>query len=108
MEHRDHDRSPLQRLKRGAGKIEQHAKVKLDDLRITAEIRSALLDLIPVTGLEVTVDTDHGVAHLRGEVVSDWQKAEAERIARQVCPPGVRQIINEIRVNPNLHPIIPL
>lgn len=89
-------------------RVGQEVKEVWDDARITAEIRSALYAHVPVTGLEVQVSVDEGVVTLQGEVVSDWQKQEAERIARALCPSGVRRIDNNIRVNPNLPPIPPV
>lgn len=91
-----------ERLGEGIEQVGREVKEIWDDARMIAEIRSALYARIPVTGLEVRVSADAGVVTLHGEVASDWQKQEAERIARAVCPSGVRRIVNEIRVNPNL------
>ncbi|HEX5414882.1 MAG TPA: BON domain-containing protein [Chloroflexota bacterium] len=107
MADRDRDRSFGESLEDTVEWIGQEVKEAWDDARITAEIRSALYGRVPVTGLEVQVSVDEGVVTLRGEVASDWQKQEAERIARALCPSGVRRIVNEIRVNPNLPPIPP-
>lgn len=82
----------------------RRAQAELDDARITAEIKAALLATIPVTGLQVDVDTEGGVVYLRGDVASGWQKREAERLARRACPRGMQRLINELRVNPDLPP----
>lgn len=78
---------------------------QIDNARISAEIKAAILGTVPDTGLRVDVDTDAGVVSLRGEVASDWQKQEAERVARVTCPHGVTRIINELTVNPDAPPL---
>lgn len=78
----------------------------LDAARITAQIQSALDLLKPGIGVRVNVDTDGGVVYLRGTVASEEQRATAERVARQVCPHGVERIVNELRVNPRIPPIL--
>jgi osmotically-inducible protein OsmY len=86
--------------------IREEFGAELDAVRITAQIQSALDLLRPATGLEVNVDTNHGVVYLRGTVASEEQRAAAERIARDTCPRGVVRIVNELRVNPTLPPIL--
>lgn len=71
----------------------------LDHARISAGIKAGILGAAPDIRLRVDVDTDAGAVSLRGEVASDWQKQEAERVAREVCPCGVTRIINELTVN---------
>lgn len=77
----------------------------LKDAEIAAAIQAALTVLKPSTGLRVDVDSENGIVYLRGEVASEEQKAEAERVARSVRVPGVREIRNELRVNPTLPPL---
>jgi|GEM_PF-6952804 len=84
--------------------IEKSVGDQLDNARITADIKSALLTLEPASALRVNVDTSRGIVYLRGEVVSADQKAEAERVVREACPRGVRRIVNELRINPDLPP----
>jgi osmotically-inducible protein OsmY len=85
-----------------------HKKIasRLDAVRITAQIQSALDLLEPGIGLQVNVDTDQGVVFLRGTVASEEQRTAAEGIARAVCPRGVERIVNELEVNPELPPIL--
>ena len=41
-------------------------------------------------------------------VDSEWQKNEAEKVAREVCFPGVTRIVNKLTVNPNRIPPFPV
>jgi Mg2+-importing ATPase len=75
-------------------------KLRHHEARVTVEIQSALDALQPATGHNIRVDVDHGVAYLRGEVASEDQKREAERIADHARPRGVTRIVNELRVKP--------
>ncbi len=74
----------------------------LDDFQLASQLQAALLALAPSTGLRVDVDADEGVVYLRGEVASQWQKEEAERIVRAALRPGVKGLRNELVVNPAL------
>lgn len=65
-------------------------------------MQGTLLSSAPSTGLRVDVDAEEGVVYLRGEVASEEQKAEAERIVRSRLPRGVRSVRNELVVNPDL------
>jgi osmotically-inducible protein OsmY len=97
---------PVRALGKAIETIREEIGAELDAVRITAQIQSAMDVLRPATGLEVNVDTDHGVVYLRGTVASEEQRAAAERIARDVCPRGVVRIVNELQVNPTLPPIL--
>ena len=77
----------------------------LEEVQVAAAIQSAMLALAPSTGLRVDVDAEVGVVCLRGEVASEEQKAEAERIVRQLRLPCVRRVRNELVVNPLLPPL---
>ncbi|HVC32713.1 MAG TPA: BON domain-containing protein [Chloroflexota bacterium] len=77
----------------------------LHDVLVQGQIQSALDVLEPATGPRVQVEVEGGVVYLRGVVVSDWEQAKAERIAREVSPPTVSQIVNELIVNPFLPPL---
>ena len=77
----------------------------LGDLRTESELQSVLLALAPSTGLRVDVDAEEGIVYLRGEVASEWQKEEAERIVRSAHLRGVKEIRNELVVNPAVPPL---
>ncbi len=74
----------------------------LEDLGLETRIQGALLAVAPATGLRVDVDADRGIVYLRGEVASEWQRAEAERIVRETIGGGAVEIRNELTVDPNL------
>jgi len=108
---RDHPRQPcdlpgpLERLRTTGEAVRHTVESALADLRIEGQIQAALDVLLPLTGLEVDVDSDHGVVYLRGEVESAWQKDQAERITRDLGLAEVRAIVNEVVVNPDLPPM---
>jgi osmotically-inducible protein OsmY len=54
-----------------------------------------------VDATAIAVAVDDGVATLRGEVTSDFEKREAERVALRVY--GVEAVANELVVVPDLH-----
>ena len=74
----------------------------LKDEEIAGAVQAALIALEPATGLRVDVDSENGILYLRGVVASEGQRAEAERVARSVQVPGVKEIRNELRVDPYL------
>jgi osmotically-inducible protein OsmY len=78
----------------------------LDDARLAAEIRSALLVLLPMAGLRVRVWANRGVVYLRGPVLTDDDKQAVEKVVEAVRPPGVTRIVNELTVDPNLPPVL--
>lgn len=80
---------------------------QLDNARITSQVKSALVETIPVAASMIDVDTDNGVVFLRGEVANEWLRYEAERIARGVWPRGMTKLVNELVVNPDLPPRFP-
>ena len=77
----------------------------LKDEEIAGAIQAILIAMEPATGLRVDVDSENGIVYLRGEVASEGQKEEAERVARGVHIHGIREIRNELRVNPFLPPL---
>ncbi len=81
---------------------ERTAGELLEDFQTESALQAALLSLAPSTGLRVDVDAEEGVVYLRGEVASRRQKDEAERIVRDRLPRGVKEIRNELVVNPSL------
>ena len=89
-----------------AGEMVRHSVASaLADLWIEGQIQAALDVLLPLTGLEVDVDADHGIVYLRGEVESAWQKEQAEHITRDLGLAAIRAIVNEVVVNPDLPPM---
>lgn len=74
----------------------------LRDLQTEVGLQGALLSIAPSTGLRVDVDAEEGMVYLRGEVASEEQKVEAERIVRSLLPRGVKGIRNELVVNPDI------
>ncbi len=77
----------------------------LEDVGTVAALQGALLAIAPATGLRVDVDAENGIVYLRGEVASEEQKAEAERVVRSMRIRGVREIRNELVVNPTAPPL---
>jgi len=77
----------------------------LSDIQLASELQAMLLSLAPSTGLRVDVDAEEGVVYLRGEVASEWQREEAERIVRSARLRGVKEIRNELAVNPAVPPL---
>lgn len=51
-----------------------------------------MIVLQPATGIRIHVVADDGVIRLRLEMVSTAQRAEAERLARWIAGPAVREI----------------
>ena len=74
----------------------------LEDFETASQLQARLLSLAPSTGLRVDVDAEEGVVYLRGEVASRRQKEEAERIVRGARLRGVKEVRNELVVNPLL------
>jgi hypothetical protein len=70
-----------------------------EDIRITAEIRRAVIDAEGMSALadNVQIVTREGVVSLVGSVETAEEKAELERIARSVA--GVGQVQNQLVVN---------
>jgi hyperosmotically inducible protein len=76
---------------------------KLRGAKTTAEIRAALELNRNLKPYPIDVDTTgEGVVALKGEVPREDFKAEAGRVAAAV--PGVREVHNEIRIDPALPP----
>jgi osmotically-inducible protein OsmY len=94
------------RIRNGLHRVESAVGGQLENARITAEVKSCLLASFPYIALRVDVDTCRGVVYLRGEVADEWQKRRIEERARDACAHGVESIVNELRVNPNLPPIL--
>ncbi|MEO6709462.1 MAG: BON domain-containing protein, partial [Planctomycetota bacterium] len=73
------------------------------DLRITAEIRKALVDKseLSVNAHNVKVITEHAVVTLRGPVDSTSERDSVESIAAGVA--GVTRVDNQLEVKPADH-----
>ncbi len=87
---------------REQGTRDEEIPSDLEDFRLASQLQATLLSLAPSTGLRVDVDADEGVVYLRGEVASWWQRERAEQIVRDTGLPGVREVRNELVVNPFL------
>src|SRR5438093_3324697 len=76
---------------------------RLCGAKTTGEVKAALELNRNLKPYPIDVDTTgDGVVALKGEVAREDFKAEAERVAAAV--PGVRQVRNEIRIDPALPP----
>ncbi len=70
-----------------------------DDSQLTNQIQSRLSEDSGLQGKPITVQTSGGVATLSGTVDTDAQRAAASRYAAAV--PGIKQVINDLRVGPS-------
>ena len=68
----------------------------VDDAKITAAVKSRLVEADPVNLVRIDVDTNGGVVLLNGVVPSEAIKQRASDIAWRV--PGARVVINDIQV----------
>jgi hyperosmotically inducible periplasmic protein len=76
---------------------------RIRDAKITAEVKAALEINRNLRAYPIDVDAgSDGVVALKGEVPREDFQAEAARLAAAV--PGVREVHNEIRINPSLPP----
>ncbi|HEU0200511.1 MAG TPA: BON domain-containing protein [Burkholderiaceae bacterium] len=69
---------------------------KVDDVTLTARIKTALLADDQVKGLQINVDTNGGRVTLQGEVENKAQMEQAEKLARNIN--GVVEVDNQLRV----------
>jgi hyperosmotically inducible protein len=87
-------------IQRGAEKAQ--AKIgpvvneAMDNVTITAKVKSQLAGDPAINALFVNVDTSNGQVTLSGKVALAGQKAEAEKVARQVD--GVKSVVNQLQV----------
>lgn len=70
----------------------------VDDMVITGTIKTKLAEDELINATDVDVDTTNGVVTLGGTVDTEEAKEEAEYVTLGV--EGVREVINEIEVNP--------
>jgi osmotically-inducible protein OsmY len=68
----------------------------MDDAAITTKVKAALLANTTLKSLGISVETTEGVVHLTGDVSSNAQKSEAERVAKSVK--GVKSVDNRLTV----------
>jgi len=71
-------------------------KSQVSDSWLTAKTKIALLGDERVKSTQISVETDHGVVHLRGKVDSDAAKKAAAEVAKGID--GVKDVKNELRV----------
>lgn len=74
---------------------------RVRDATTTASVKSKLLLNRSTSGLAINVTTKNGVVKLEGEAKSEASRALAEKLAANTD--GVRQVINEIKVEPEQH-----
>jgi len=75
----------------------QQAGVVVDDVAITAQVKTQLMADASVKGLAVNVDTQNGVVTLSGKVASGPERDKAVQVARAVS--GVRSVVDSMVVN---------
>lgn len=85
-----------QQMQNQAGNAAHNAKVGASDTAITAAVKSKLLANSSTSGMDIHVETNHGVVTLSGTVRSDAEKNLAERIARNTD--GVTDVTNNLKV----------
>jgi hyperosmotically inducible periplasmic protein len=71
----------------------------VDDVAITAKVKTGLAGDSETSAMKVGVTTDRGIVTLSGAVPTDREKAKAEQIARRT--EGVTQVVNNITIDPN-------
>ena len=76
--------------------IAEQAGALLDDVSVTAKVKSALIAEPGLSGLAIDVDTAQNVVTLNGSVSSDDLRAQAERVARGV--EGVKDVRNNLEL----------
>lgn len=75
---------------------EQSLKEYTDDALITSAVKASFLTDDIVSALAVSVETQEGVVHLTGEVESQAQISQAERVAKDVD--GVQTVKNDLTI----------
>jgi osmotically-inducible protein OsmY len=75
----------------------ESAGAYVDDATITAKLKAKLLANEKLKALDIHVTTNQGVVDLTGTVDSSVQKADAERLAKDID--GVKDIKNDIQVH---------
>jgi hyperosmotically inducible periplasmic protein len=80
----------------GLQRAEERLQPLLDDATVTAKVKTRLAADPEVSALRIDVDTVAGVVTLQGQVTSEAERAEAEKLARGA--EGVRDVRNLITV----------
>jgi hyperosmotically inducible periplasmic protein len=71
----------------------------VDDVALTAKVKTGLAGDSETSAMKVGVNTDRGVVTLSGVVPTEREKMKAEQIARRT--EGVTQVVNNITIDPN-------
>lgn len=74
------------------------AKDARSDTAITAELKGKITESDLLDNTNISVDTDHNVVTLSGEVATAEQKAHAEELAKNTT--GVLSVNNKLAINP--------
>ena len=69
------------------------------DTAITAELKGKITESDLLDNTDISVDTDHNVVTLSGEVATADQKAHAEELAKNTT--GVLSVNNKLAINPD-------
>lgn len=78
------------------GKDEREPAIVASDSRITTAVKTKMIGDKYVDGFRISVETWEGVVTLRGEVQTNFQREQAERLAASVD--GVKSVRNEIKI----------
>ena len=68
----------------------------IDDVAVTAKVKSALIEAPETKARDIQVETYNGVVQLSGFVDSSAEKTAAERVAREIA--GVQRVDNRLSV----------
>jgi len=68
----------------------------VDDVAVTAKVKTALIEAPETKARDIQVETYNGVVQLSGFVDSSAEKSAAERLAKQVA--GVQRVDNKLSV----------
>ena len=71
----------------------------VDDSTLTVKVKSKLAADSKTSAIKIGVETKGGVVALSGTVPTTTEKAEAEKVAKSTD--GVKQVVNNITVNPD-------
>lgn len=88
-----------QQAANNANSAGNQAATATSDTAITTAVKSKLLANSSTSGMDIHVETNHGVVTLSGTVGSDAEKDLAERIARNTD--GVNDVTNDLEVSNN-------
>jgi hyperosmotically inducible protein len=89
---------PQSTVPRAAGEVFQQAS----DMATTGKVESAFALSKRLSAYELNVETNNGVVTLKGQSPSEIDKELAENVARDTT--GVKQVVNQIQVEPGLRP----